>query len=159
LEESGLERCESRRFFADAYGAEIRTAYRETMTGEPLPAVNELTAELATAATLYTGVLAALPKIKLGNWCRFRGRCRSKGAATGCAFEPRCASRKPECAAAMPSLRDGGQQHSARCVWYNPRRAARFVAVQVFRFRLLRCLATNLANNQKGLPDSGGPFG
>ncbi|MBZ5658990.1 MAG: ABC transporter ATP-binding protein [Acidobacteriia bacterium] len=34
----------------------------------------------------------------------------------GCAFEPRCALRVPECAAAMPELRDAGPGHTARCI-------------------------------------------
>ncbi|HEV2520869.1 MAG TPA: ABC transporter ATP-binding protein [Candidatus Acidoferrales bacterium] len=34
----------------------------------------------------------------------------------GCAFEPRCALRVPECAAAMPELREAGPGHQARCI-------------------------------------------
>jgi len=34
----------------------------------------------------------------------------------GCAFEPRCPLRVPECAAAMPDLRDAGPKHRARCI-------------------------------------------
>jgi oligopeptide/dipeptide ABC transporter ATP-binding protein len=34
----------------------------------------------------------------------------------GCAFEPRCALRLPECSAAMPGLRNAGTEHRARCV-------------------------------------------
>ena len=34
----------------------------------------------------------------------------------GCAFEPRCPLRIPECAAAMPELRDAGPEHRARCI-------------------------------------------
>jgi oligopeptide/dipeptide ABC transporter ATP-binding protein len=34
----------------------------------------------------------------------------------GCAFEPRCAYRKPECAAKMPELRAAGPEHFGRCV-------------------------------------------
>ncbi len=34
----------------------------------------------------------------------------------GCAFEPRCALRVPECAVAMPELRDAGPGHQARCI-------------------------------------------
>jgi oligopeptide/dipeptide ABC transporter ATP-binding protein len=34
----------------------------------------------------------------------------------GCAFEPRCPLRIPECAAAMPELRAAGPGHSARCI-------------------------------------------
>jgi peptide/nickel transport system ATP-binding protein len=34
----------------------------------------------------------------------------------GCAFEPRCPLRLPECAAEMPELRNAGAQHRARCI-------------------------------------------
>jgi oligopeptide/dipeptide ABC transporter ATP-binding protein len=35
---------------------------------------------------------------------------------SGCAFEPRCALRRAECAEAMPDLRMAGPQHRARCI-------------------------------------------
>jgi len=35
---------------------------------------------------------------------------------SGCAFEPRCALRRAECAVAMPDLRNAGPQHRARCI-------------------------------------------
>jgi len=35
---------------------------------------------------------------------------------SGCAFEPRCALRRAECAVAMPELRNAGPQHHARCI-------------------------------------------
>ena len=35
---------------------------------------------------------------------------------SGCAFEPRCALRLPECSAAMPVLRTAGPEHRARCI-------------------------------------------
>jgi len=35
---------------------------------------------------------------------------------SGCAFEPRCALRRAECAVAMPELRNTGPQHHARCI-------------------------------------------
>jgi peptide/nickel transport system ATP-binding protein len=35
---------------------------------------------------------------------------------SGCAFEPRCALRRAECAVAMPELRNAGPQHRARCI-------------------------------------------
>jgi peptide/nickel transport system ATP-binding protein len=35
---------------------------------------------------------------------------------SGCAFEPRCPLRVPECTAAMPELRDAGPEHRARCI-------------------------------------------
>jgi len=35
---------------------------------------------------------------------------------SGCAFEPRCALRRAECAAAMPELRNAGPTHRARCI-------------------------------------------
>jgi len=35
---------------------------------------------------------------------------------SGCAFEPRCALRRTECAGAMPELRTAGPQHHARCI-------------------------------------------
>jgi oligopeptide/dipeptide ABC transporter ATP-binding protein len=34
----------------------------------------------------------------------------------GCAFEPRCALRRAECAATMPELRAAGPEHRARCI-------------------------------------------
>jgi len=34
----------------------------------------------------------------------------------GCAFEPRCPLRLPECSFALPDLRDAGPAHRARCV-------------------------------------------
>jgi len=34
----------------------------------------------------------------------------------GCAFEPRCAVRVPECCKAIPQLRSAGPEHRARCV-------------------------------------------
>jgi oligopeptide/dipeptide ABC transporter ATP-binding protein len=34
----------------------------------------------------------------------------------GCAFEPRCPLRVPDCAAAMPDLRPAGPEHRARCI-------------------------------------------
>ena len=34
----------------------------------------------------------------------------------GCAFEPRCALRRAECAAAMPELRAASPEHRARCI-------------------------------------------
>ncbi|HEX3377908.1 MAG TPA: ABC transporter ATP-binding protein [Candidatus Acidoferrales bacterium] len=34
----------------------------------------------------------------------------------GCAFEPRCSLRIPECSAAMPNLYDAGPEHRARCI-------------------------------------------
>lgn len=38
----------------------------------------------------------------------------------GCAFEPRCALRRPDCAEAMPDLRAAGPAHFARCVLVEP---------------------------------------
>ena len=35
---------------------------------------------------------------------------------SGCAFEPRCALRRAECAVAMPELRNAAPQHHARCI-------------------------------------------
>jgi len=34
----------------------------------------------------------------------------------GCAFEPRCPLRRPECSLALPDLRQAGPNHRARCV-------------------------------------------
>lgn len=34
----------------------------------------------------------------------------------GCAFEPRCGLRRPECATAVPELRAAGSSHRARCI-------------------------------------------
>jgi oligopeptide/dipeptide ABC transporter ATP-binding protein len=34
----------------------------------------------------------------------------------GCAFEPRCSYRRPECSAAVPDFREAGPDHRARCI-------------------------------------------
>jgi oligopeptide/dipeptide ABC transporter ATP-binding protein len=47
---------------------------------------------------------------------------------SGCAFEPRCALRIPECARAMPELRLAAPHHNARCILVEsltPREVAR----------------------------------
>jgi oligopeptide/dipeptide ABC transporter ATP-binding protein len=40
----------------------------------------------------------------------------------GCAFEPRCSVRIPECTAAVPTLRQAGSQHMARCILVDEKR-------------------------------------
>ncbi len=38
----------------------------------------------------------------------------------GCAFQPRCPYRLPECTLAVPDLRDAGPSHRARCILVKP---------------------------------------
>ena len=68
----------------------------------------------------YTAGLLRASKLQLvrsPSWSRFPGAVPSLTALPpGCAFEPRCPLRIPECTAAMPALRDAGPGHRARCV-------------------------------------------
>ncbi len=66
----------------------------------------------------YTeGLLAASPKLKRGKLQPIPGNVpRLDALPPGCAFEPRCALRRAECAAAVPELRAASADHRARCV-------------------------------------------
>jgi len=66
----------------------------------------------------YTqGLLAASPRMERGKLEPIPGTVpRLTALPPGCAFEPRCAQRRAECAAGMPELRGVGGEHAARCV-------------------------------------------
>jgi oligopeptide/dipeptide ABC transporter ATP-binding protein len=66
----------------------------------------------------YTvGLLRASPQLVRRTLAPIAGTVPSLTALPpGCAFEPRCPLRIPECAAAMPKLRDAGPEHRARCI-------------------------------------------
>jgi oligopeptide/dipeptide ABC transporter ATP-binding protein len=66
----------------------------------------------------YTaGLLRASPQLVRQKLEPIPGAVPSLAALPpGCAFEPRCPLRVPECAAAMPELRNAGPEHSARCI-------------------------------------------
>ncbi len=66
----------------------------------------------------YTlGLLRASPQLVRGKLAPIPGSVPSPLALPpGCAFEPRCDFRRPECAVAMPDLRVAGPAHRARCV-------------------------------------------
>jgi oligopeptide/dipeptide ABC transporter ATP-binding protein len=66
----------------------------------------------------YTaGLLRASPQLVRHKLEPIRGTVPSLTALpSGCAFEPRCPLRIPECAAAMPDLRKAGPEHRARCI-------------------------------------------
>jgi oligopeptide/dipeptide ABC transporter ATP-binding protein len=66
----------------------------------------------------YTaGLLRASPQLVRHKLEPIRGAVPSLTALPpGCAFEPRCPLRIPECAAAMPDLREAGPEHRARCI-------------------------------------------
>ncbi|HYL09968.1 MAG TPA: ABC transporter ATP-binding protein [Candidatus Acidoferrales bacterium] len=66
----------------------------------------------------YTeGLLGASPKLKRGKLLPIAGNVpRLDELPPGCAFEPRCALRRPECAAAVPELRAASADHRARCI-------------------------------------------
>jgi oligopeptide/dipeptide ABC transporter ATP-binding protein len=66
----------------------------------------------------YTaGLLRASPKLVRHKLEPIPGNVPSLAALPpGCAFEPRCPLRRPECASAMPELRPAGPQHRARCI-------------------------------------------
>jgi peptide/nickel transport system ATP-binding protein len=78
------------------------------------------------AAHPYTrGLLRAVPDLKTD---RSRPLRTIEGTVPplqamppGCAFEPRCEFRLPECARAMPPLAEVGAGHWARCPVVNPR--------------------------------------
>jgi len=66
----------------------------------------------------YTrGLLAASPTLERGKLTPIPGTVPQLTALPpGCAFEPRCAVRVPDCARAVPDLRAASQNHSARCI-------------------------------------------
>ena len=66
----------------------------------------------------YTaGLLRASPQLVRHKLEPIPGSVPSLAALPpGCAFEPRCPLRIPECSAAMPELRDAGPGHKARCI-------------------------------------------
>jgi peptide/nickel transport system ATP-binding protein len=66
----------------------------------------------------YTaGLLRASPQLTRQKLEPIPGTVPSLTALpSGCAFEPRCALRRPECAEAMPHLRNAGPQHRSRCI-------------------------------------------
>jgi oligopeptide/dipeptide ABC transporter ATP-binding protein len=66
----------------------------------------------------YTaGLLRASPQLVRHKLEPIPGSVPSLAALpSGCAFEPRCPLRVPECTAAMPELRDAGPRHRARCI-------------------------------------------
>jgi len=66
----------------------------------------------------YTqGLLAASPSLEKRKLTPIPGTVPQLTALPpGCAFEPRCGLRRPECAAAVPELRNASADHTARCV-------------------------------------------
>jgi oligopeptide/dipeptide ABC transporter ATP-binding protein len=66
----------------------------------------------------YTqGLLRASPTLKRGMLTPIPGAVPQLTALPpGCAFEPRCALRRLECAAAIPALRIIAADHAARCI-------------------------------------------
>jgi oligopeptide/dipeptide ABC transporter ATP-binding protein len=66
----------------------------------------------------YTqGLLAASPSLLRGKLKPIPGAVpRLSSLPPGCAFEPRCELRRPDCRAAVPALRSASRDHAARCV-------------------------------------------
>jgi len=66
----------------------------------------------------YTeGLLRASPQLRRQKLEPIPGAVpRLDALPPGCAFEPRCPYRKPECSAAVPELRVAGPEHRARCI-------------------------------------------
>jgi oligopeptide/dipeptide ABC transporter ATP-binding protein len=66
----------------------------------------------------YTaGLLRASPQLVRQKLEPIPGTVPSLAAMPpGCAFEPRCELRRPECASALPELRPAGPGHRARCI-------------------------------------------
>jgi oligopeptide/dipeptide ABC transporter ATP-binding protein len=66
----------------------------------------------------YTqGLLVASPRLERGKLTPIPGVVPQLTALPpGCAFEPRCAVRRAECAQGVPDLRSATPNHSARCV-------------------------------------------
>ena len=70
----------------------------------------------------YTeGLLAASPRLTRAPLTPISGGVpRLDALPPGCAFEPRCPKRLPECAQALPELRAAAPAHIARCVLIEP---------------------------------------
>jgi oligopeptide/dipeptide ABC transporter ATP-binding protein len=66
----------------------------------------------------YTqGLLKASPTLRRGALMPIPGVVPQLTALPpGCAFEPRCGLRRPECVLEVPTLRAAGENHMARCV-------------------------------------------
>jgi peptide/nickel transport system ATP-binding protein len=66
----------------------------------------------------YTqGLLAASPSLEKRKLTPIPGTVPQLTALPpGCAFEPRCGLRRPECRGAVPELRKAADSHDARCV-------------------------------------------
>jgi oligopeptide/dipeptide ABC transporter ATP-binding protein len=66
----------------------------------------------------YTqGLIAASPTLERGRLSPIPGTVpQLTELPPGCSFEPRCPVRLPECRLAVPSMRDAGDSHSARCI-------------------------------------------
>jgi oligopeptide/dipeptide ABC transporter ATP-binding protein len=66
----------------------------------------------------YTeGLLRAAPQLESKTLQPIPGNVpRLDALPPGCAFEPRCPLRRPECSAAVPDLRSAAPGHSARCI-------------------------------------------
>ena len=66
----------------------------------------------------YTqGLLAASPRLERAPLTPIPGSVpRLDALPPGCAFEPRCALRREECARAVPGLRIASPAHTARCI-------------------------------------------
>lgn len=66
----------------------------------------------------YTqGLLAASPRLTREKLTPIPGSVPQLTALPpGCAFEPRCGLRQPQCSEAVPALRDAGPGHTARCI-------------------------------------------
>jgi oligopeptide/dipeptide ABC transporter ATP-binding protein len=66
----------------------------------------------------YTqGLLVASPRLERGKLTPIPGTVPQLIALPpGCAFEPRCALRRAECAQGVPDLRTAGSEHTARCI-------------------------------------------
>jgi oligopeptide/dipeptide ABC transporter ATP-binding protein len=66
----------------------------------------------------YTqGLIAASPTLERGRLTPITGTVpQLTQLPPGCAFEPRCPVRLPECRLSVPALRDAGHGHTARCI-------------------------------------------
>jgi oligopeptide/dipeptide ABC transporter ATP-binding protein len=66
----------------------------------------------------YTeGLLRASPQLRRQKLEPIPGSVpRLDALPPGCAFEPRCAYRRPECSAVVPEMREAGPTHRARCI-------------------------------------------
>jgi len=66
----------------------------------------------------YTeGLLRASPQLRRRKLEPISGMVpRLDDLPPGCAFEPRCPLRRPECSQAVPEMRSAGPAHAARCI-------------------------------------------